>query len=66
MVGLDGVKKRKILPCWESNPGRPAHSRPLYRLSYPNFLDEGVVVYFDIIIHHLHVGYEEMHGKPLE
>jgi hypothetical protein len=24
--GLDGVAKRKVLPCRESNPGRPAPS----------------------------------------
>jgi hypothetical protein len=25
-VGLDAVEKRKILHCWESTPGHPAHS----------------------------------------
>jgi hypothetical protein len=37
-AGLDDVEKRKILilPELELRPlGRPAHSRSLYRLSYP-------------------------------
>jgi hypothetical protein len=34
-IGLDSVKKRKILPCRESKPGRSARSPSLYRLSYP-------------------------------
>jgi hypothetical protein len=35
-AGLDAVKKRKVsFPCWESNPGRPASSTLLYKLSYP-------------------------------
>jgi hypothetical protein len=25
MVGLDAVARRRVLPCWEVNPGRPAH-----------------------------------------
>jgi hypothetical protein len=32
---LDVMKRRKIsCPCRESNPGRPAHSPSLHRLSY--------------------------------
>jgi hypothetical protein len=31
IVGL-GADTRKILPCWESNPGRPARSPSLHRL----------------------------------
>jgi hypothetical protein len=34
---LDAVKKRKILPCRESNPGRLALSPSRYRMSYPDF-----------------------------
>jgi hypothetical protein len=34
-AGLDAVKKRKTLHCREWNPGRPARSQSLYRLSYP-------------------------------
>jgi hypothetical protein len=34
-------ENRKICPCWKSNPGHPARSPPLYRLSYPDIL--GVV-----------------------
>jgi hypothetical protein len=34
-VGFNTVEKIKILPCRESNPGRPARSLSLYRLSYP-------------------------------
>jgi hypothetical protein len=37
-VGLDDVEKRKIVHCRESNPGRPARSPSLYRLSYPHTL----------------------------
>jgi hypothetical protein len=37
-VGLDAVEKRKILQCRESNPGHPACSPSLYRLSYPDSL----------------------------
>jgi hypothetical protein len=37
-VGLDAVGKRKILHCWEANPGRPARSPSLYRLSYPEYV----------------------------
>jgi hypothetical protein len=33
---VDAVKKRQILHCRETNPGRSASSRSLYRLSYPN------------------------------
>jgi hypothetical protein len=34
-AGLDLVEKRKIsCPCLESNPGRPAYSLSLYRLSF--------------------------------
>jgi hypothetical protein len=33
-AGLDDVERRKIsYLCWESKPGRPAHSPSLYRLS---------------------------------
>jgi hypothetical protein len=35
-AGLDAVKKRKIMHCRESNPGRPARIPSLYRLSYTN------------------------------
>jgi hypothetical protein len=35
---LDAVEKVKILHCRESNPGCPARSPSLYRLSYPNSL----------------------------
>jgi hypothetical protein len=35
-VGLDAVEKKKILHCWKSNLGRPAHGLLRYRLSYPN------------------------------
>jgi hypothetical protein len=35
-AGLDAVDKRKIFPYCESNPGRPARSPSLYRLSYPD------------------------------
>jgi hypothetical protein len=31
-VGLDAVKKIKILRCWESNLGRAARSPSLYQL----------------------------------
>jgi hypothetical protein len=31
--GLDTMKKRKILRCWESNPDRPARGSSPYRLS---------------------------------
>jgi len=35
-ANLGAVAKRKILsPCRELDPGRPAHSQALYRLSYP-------------------------------
>jgi hypothetical protein len=33
---LDAVEKRKVLPCRESNPERPALSPSLYRLCYPD------------------------------
>jgi hypothetical protein len=37
-AGLDAVEQRKIYcPCRESNPGRPARSPSLYRLSHPNY-----------------------------
>jgi hypothetical protein len=26
----------KSCPCWESNPGHPAHSLSLYQMSYPS------------------------------
>jgi hypothetical protein len=29
---VNAVEKRKNLPCWESNPDRPAHNPSLYRL----------------------------------
>jgi hypothetical protein len=35
-VGLDHVEKRKILHCWEPNPGRRARISSLYRLSHPD------------------------------
>jgi hypothetical protein len=36
-TGVDVTEHRKISsPCPESNPGCPAHSLSLYRLSYPN------------------------------
>jgi hypothetical protein len=35
-VGLDAVENRKILHCREANPGHPARSPSLYRLSYPD------------------------------
>jgi hypothetical protein len=38
-VSLDLIGKRKIFPCLESNPGRPACSPLLYRLSYPGSRD---------------------------
>jgi hypothetical protein len=34
-IGLDEVEKRKILPSRELNPGCPARSLLLFRLSYP-------------------------------
>jgi hypothetical protein len=34
-VDLDAVEKRKILRLRKSNPGCPAHSPSVYRLSYP-------------------------------
>jgi hypothetical protein len=34
-AAFDSVEKRKIVHCLESNPGRPARSPSLYRLSYP-------------------------------
>jgi hypothetical protein len=38
-AGLDAVEKRKIsCPCRESDPGRPAVSPSLYRLSYSGSL----------------------------
>jgi hypothetical protein len=38
---LAAVEKRKISSlCRESNPGRPACSAPLYRLSYPGYKHE--------------------------
>jgi hypothetical protein len=37
--GLDAVEERKILPCRESNPGRPARSPSLYRLNHPDSLN---------------------------
>jgi hypothetical protein len=36
-AGLDAGKKRKILACLESNPGRKPLSLSLYRLSYSDF-----------------------------
>jgi hypothetical protein len=39
-AGPDAMVQRKIsCPCRESNPGRPAHSPSLYRLSYPSLLN---------------------------
>jgi hypothetical protein len=35
-AGLDAVEKRKFLVCRELNPGRPARSLSLCRLSYLN------------------------------
>jgi hypothetical protein len=35
-AGLNAVEQRKILHCRISNPGRPARSQSLYRLSYPD------------------------------
>jgi hypothetical protein len=35
-AGLDVVEKTKILHCREANPGHPARSPLLYRLSYPD------------------------------
>lgn len=35
-AGVDIVEKRKSYPCRDSNPGRPAPSPCLYRLSYPD------------------------------
>jgi hypothetical protein len=35
---LGAVEKRKIFSCRESNPGHPARSPSLYRLTYPNSL----------------------------
>jgi hypothetical protein len=35
-AGLDAEDKRKIVHCPKSNPGRPARSPSLYRLSYPD------------------------------
>jgi hypothetical protein len=41
---LDPMKKRKIpCSCWEFNPGRPAGSSLLYRLSYPGSNLNGVL-----------------------
>jgi hypothetical protein len=34
-IGLDTIEKKISCSCWESNPDRPAHNLPLYRLSYP-------------------------------
>jgi hypothetical protein len=34
-AGLDAVEKRKILHCWEWNPGHPARNPSPYRLSCP-------------------------------
>jgi hypothetical protein len=31
-VNLGAAKRRKIFPCWESNPGHPANRLSLYRL----------------------------------
>jgi hypothetical protein len=41
-AGLDAMEKRKIsFSCRRSNPGRPARSPSLYRLSYPgSYVDE--------------------------
>jgi hypothetical protein len=33
-IGFDAVENKEILLCRESNPGRPACSPSLYRLSY--------------------------------
>jgi hypothetical protein len=35
-VSLDPVEKRKILHCWEHNPGRRSWILSLYRLSHPD------------------------------
>jgi hypothetical protein len=35
-ICLNAVEKRKFLHRWESNPGRPARTRLLYRLSNPD------------------------------
>jgi hypothetical protein len=35
-AGLDAMEKIKMLPLPESNPGRPANSPSLYRLSCPH------------------------------
>jgi hypothetical protein len=47
-VALDAVKKRKILQCRESNPGSPAHSPSLSRLTAYNAkyllgISEGII-----------------------
>jgi hypothetical protein len=34
--GLDAVEKRKIYPCWESNPGLQARSLSLYKIKNRN------------------------------
>jgi hypothetical protein len=35
-AGLEAVKKREIVSCRKLNPGLPARSPSLYRLSYPD------------------------------
>jgi hypothetical protein len=46
-AGLDTVEKRKPLTCWDSNPGRPACSQSLYRLSHLDSLPADVTS-FDV------------------
>jgi hypothetical protein len=41
-ASLEAVEKRKILHCRESNPGAPACSQSLYRLSYPGFHEKHI------------------------
>jgi hypothetical protein len=35
-AGMDTKNKKKSDPCRELNPGRPAHTPSIYRLSYPD------------------------------
>jgi hypothetical protein len=41
-VGMHAVRKRKLLPCQESNPGCPAHGLSLY---YPGNLSFLMIIF---------------------
>jgi hypothetical protein len=43
---LDDVEKRKFLHIRESKPGRPARSKSLYRLNYPDSPSKDMGKYF--------------------